>query len=86
MPPVLSTAQRVRLRATVMAITGWLALSACGSQPVTAPSEGPTLLGSEWRLQELHGRPVLNSNVATLSFLQAGRVGGHGACNRFMGV
>jgi heat shock protein HslJ len=87
MPPLHTSAQRlrVRLRATVVAVTGLLALSACGSQPVTAPPEGPTLRGSEWRLQELDGRPVPSSSVATLSFPQAGRVAGHGACNRFMG-
>ena len=87
MPPVLTFAQRlrVRLRATVMACTGLLALGACGSQPVTAPPEGLPLLGTEWRLQDLQGQPVLSSNVPTLSFPRAGRVAGHGSCNQFMG-
>lgn len=52
----------------------------------TPPADPPvSLLGSEWRLQDIGGQAVPAQPAATLAFPQAGQVAGHGACNRFFG-
>ena len=49
-----------------------------------APGAAP-LVGSEWRLEDLGGRGVLDRVQATLAFPEAGRVAGNSSCNRFFG-
>jgi heat shock protein HslJ len=66
-----------------------MALSACASLPgvpgaAGAPAAAP-LVGSEWRLEDLGGRGVIDRLQATLAFPEAGRVTGNGTCNRFFG-
>lgn len=50
------------------------------------PGATPSLVGTEWRLQELGGAPALPGAQATLAFPEAGRVAGFGSCNRFFGT
>ena len=59
-----------------------LSLTAC-ALPGT-PGAAP-LVGSEWRLEDLGGRGVINGAQATLAFPEAGRVAGNSSCNRFFG-
>ena len=59
-----------------------LALTACALPG--APGAAP-LVGSEWRLDDLGGRGVINGSLATLAFPEAGRVAGNSSCNRFFG-
>ncbi len=51
-----------------------------------APGATPSLVGTEWRLQELGGAPALANVQATLAFPEAGRVAGLSSCNRFFGT
>lgn len=70
----------------------WLAvpllatLTAC-AVPRAAPPVTPSapLVGTEWRLEDISGRGVLDRAEATLAFPEAGRVAGQGSCNRFFG-
>ncbi len=59
-----------------------LALSACAMPGAPAPAP---LVGSEWQLEDLGGRGVLDRVPATLAFPEAGRVAGNSSCNRFFG-
>jgi heat shock protein HslJ len=59
-----------------------IALTACTLPG--APGAAP-LVGSEWRLEDLGGRGVLDNAQATLAFPEAGRVAGNSSCNRFFG-
>ncbi|MCO5063890.1 MAG: META domain-containing protein [Rhizobiaceae bacterium] len=43
------------------------------------------LEGSEWRVQELDGKKVVEGVVSTLAFSEGGVVSGSGGCNRFRG-
>jgi heat shock protein HslJ len=61
-------------------------LSACAGAGQPASAAVPSLVGSEWRLQDLGGQPVLPQPAATLGFPQAGQVAGNGSCNRFFGT
>ena len=65
----------------LIAVLGSL-LSACEATPSAPP---PDLAGSHWQLQQIGADAVLPQPVATLGFLQAGQVAGHGSCNRFFG-
>ena len=52
----------------------------------SAPSQqAVNLAGTQWTLEEIDRKPVIENSKATLAFLQAGRVSGNGSCNRFMG-
>lgn len=51
-----------------------------------APGAAPSLVGTEWRLQELGGAPAMPNVQATLAFPEAGRVAGFSSCNRFFGT
>jgi heat shock protein HslJ len=55
------------------------------TSPARASSQAPKLVGSEWRLQDMNGRTVLDGVNATLAFPEVGRVSGSGSCNRFTG-
>ena len=59
-----------------------LASCASGAQP-KAP---PNLLNTEWLLEDLAGRGVLDRIQATLAFPGPNKVAGNGSCNRFMGA
>jgi heat shock protein HslJ len=63
-----------------------LALGGC-AVPADAPlaTAASPLQGSEWRLLDLSGKPVLEQVAATLVFSEPGRVSGSGSCNRFSG-
>ncbi|MGV3728790.1 META domain-containing protein [Hydrogenophaga sp.] len=65
-----------------LAAPALMALSACAMPG--APAAAP-LVGSEWRLEDLGGRGVLDRVTATLAFPEAGRVAGNSSCNRFFG-
>lgn len=69
-------------RLSWFAVPWLLSLTACAlpGAPGTAP-----LVGSEWRLEDLGGRGVLDRVQATLAFPEAGRVAGNSSCNRFFG-
>ncbi len=67
----------------------WLALPVLASLMACAVPAAPAaapLVGSEWLLQDLGGRPVLDKVKATLAFPEAGRVTGSGSCNGFFGT
>ncbi|MCV0439440.1 MAG: META domain-containing protein [Hydrogenophaga sp.] len=66
-----------------LAAPALMALTACAMPGAPAPAP---LVGSEWRLEELGGRGVLDHVQATLAFPEAGRVAGNGSCNRFFGT
>ncbi|WP_332743931.1 META domain-containing protein [Hydrogenophaga sp.] len=59
-----------------------LSLTACA---LPAPPGAAPLVGSEWQLEDLGGRGVLDRVQATLAFPEAGRVAGSSSCNRFFG-
>lgn len=71
--------------------SAWLALplctvlTACAIPAGPAAAPAPSLVGTEWRLEDLGGRGVLDRAQATLAFPEAGRVAGSGSCNRFFG-
>jgi heat shock protein HslJ len=54
----------------------------------SAPSSAGSfsLAGSEWRLADLSGSPVLDDVQATLAFPEPGKIAGNGSCNRFFGT
>jgi heat shock protein HslJ len=54
--------------------------------PAVGTAGGLSLPGSEWLLADLAGAGVLDQVQATLTFLEAGKVGGNGSCNRFFGT
>jgi heat shock protein HslJ len=60
---------------------------AAGKKPAQSASkqQPANLTGTQWTLEEIGGKPVVEHSQATLAFLEAGRVSGHGSCNRFMG-
>ena len=55
-------------------------------RPPDGAAGGVILPGSEWLLVDLAGGGVLDQVQATLTFLEAGKVGGNGSCNRFFGT
>lgn len=60
----------------------FMALTACAMPGTPAPAP---LVGSEWLLEDLGGRGVVDRVQATLAFPEAGRVAGNSSCNRFFG-
>jgi heat shock protein HslJ len=69
-------------RLTWLAVPALMALTACAMPGAPAPAP---LVGSEWQLEDLGGRGVLDRVQATLAFPEAGRVAGNSSCNRFFG-
>jgi heat shock protein HslJ len=49
------------------------------------PKAPPDLQGTEWLLEDLAGRGVVDRVQATLAFPEPNRVAGNGSCNRFFG-
>jgi len=70
---------------TVVEITSIREVKDSG-QPADGTAGGLSLPGSEWLLEDLAGGGVLDQVQATLTFLEAGKVGGNGSCNRFFGT
>lgn len=72
-------------RSPVVWLVGILAvtavLSACGSS-VSAEN----LTGSEWQLEELNGRDVLDDVLVTMMLGEDDELSGTGGCNRFTGI
>jgi heat shock protein HslJ len=54
-------------------------------QPAHAQAAPFSLSGSEWLLEDLGGRGVIDNIQATVTFPEAGKVTGNGSCNRFFG-
>jgi heat shock protein HslJ len=52
---------------------------------LTVPARAETLAGSEWRPTEIRGAPVAPAVEVFVRFEAAGRLQGHGGCNRFFG-
>src|SRR5215471_20527079 len=50
-----------------------------------ASSAAVNLTGTQWSLEDLGGKAVIQNSRATLAFPEAGRVAGNGSCNRFTG-
>jgi len=63
-----------------------LPVEAASPEPVAVAPVTDSLLGTAWRLEDLAGAGVLDRVQATLEFVEAGRTGGLGSCNRFNGV
>jgi len=57
--------------------------SCAGASPQKAP---PNLLKTEWLLEDLAGKGVLDRVQATLAFPGPNKVAGKGSCNRFFGA
>lgn len=66
-------------------VMGALALTSatiCMAQSNTLEND---LIGSAWLAEDIGGRGVIDDARSTLEFVEAGRVAGAGACNRYMG-
>jgi len=62
-------------------------MTACAPTPDTKPAAaapGAALAGSEWKVTEINGQPIVANSTPTITF-EEGRVFGAGSCNRFMG-
>ncbi len=59
-------------------------LASCANAPPQQPT--PNLLHTEWLLEDLAGRGVLDRIQATLAFPGPDKVAGKGSCNRFFGA
>jgi heat shock protein HslJ len=65
-----------------------LSIAACetiGGEPASGAPSAAALVGTEWLLADLAGTGVVGEVRSTLTFPEAGRVAGHGGCNRFGG-
>jgi heat shock protein HslJ len=66
-----------------------LALAACQSAAISGNSgvtlTEPSLTGTQWLLEDLAGRGVLDRLQSTLDFAEPGRVSGRAGCNDFSG-
>ncbi len=69
-----------RRHALAAFLSGVLALAGCA--PVTG-SVPPDLTGSQWLLEDLEGRGVVDRVQSTLEFGERGAAAGNLACNRF---
>ncbi len=81
------------MRTTALLATAALAaaMTACApaepAGPTTrpaAPTAGELLVGPEWTVTEIAGRPKVPDSRVTIQFAD-GRVSGAASCNRFMG-
>jgi heat shock protein HslJ len=69
------------------ALIGAAWLAACASVgKVAAPAPAVDLWGSEWRLEDLDGRAVLDNTQPGLAFPEPDTAAGNGSCNRFFGT
>jgi len=67
----------------ITALLSTLLLSACAAQP--AKEIAPQLLKTEWLLEDLGGKGVVDRAQATLAFPAENKVAGNATCNRFFG-
>ena len=63
-----------------------LVISSIKEVSASAQTSSISLEGSEWRLEDLAGTGVIDNVEATLTFPEAGKVGGRASCNRFFGT
>ena len=72
-----------------LAIIAMLMLAGCQTQAVpfdkAAMSSEATVAGTQWLLEDLAGRGVLDRLQSTLAFAETGRVSGRAGCNGFSG-
>jgi heat shock protein HslJ len=64
-------------------VAGTLLIACAGGAGAAAPPTPTDLVGTEWLLEDLGGRGVLDNAQTTLSFPEAGRIAGSGGCNRY---
>jgi heat shock protein HslJ len=86
-----------RVKVSCLAVAVCFALSGCmgdkkptqaAAPPAAAPSGAVPdrgLAGTEWRLEEMGGQPVIANSRATLNFPNNTSAAGNGSCNRFTG-
>lgn len=74
-----------RARAVAVAALVVAAVSACATRTAAGTGGRVTLAGTEWLLEDLGGRGVVDRAQATLAFVDTGRVAGRATCNRFNG-
>lgn len=67
------------LAITFVPVTGAEATSAMPTTP-------PSLVATVWKLEDVGGTKVLDDTKPTLTFPEAGKIAGHGSCNRFFGT
>ncbi len=71
------------------AIATVLALVGCQAQPIALDGVGipneASVAGTQWLLEDLAGRGVLDRLQSTLRFAETGRVSGRAGCNDFSG-
>lgn len=67
----------------IAALITTLVIASCASQ-TTKPAL-PDLLNTEWLLEDLGGKGVLDRAQATLAFPTNNKVAGNSSCNRFFG-
>jgi len=67
----------------IAALITALLITSCASQ-TTKPAL-PDLLKTEWLLEDLGGKGVLDRAQATLAFAADNKVAGNSSCNRFFG-
>ena len=83
-------ASRVWLAGVGVAVVGLVGCaSGNGSIPTiptpTASSASESLVGPEWSLRSLGGKPVVAGTTLTATFAVEGRVSGSSGCNRYFG-
>ncbi len=64
-------------------VAGALLLACTGGADAAGPATPGDLVGTEWLLEDLAGRGVLDHARTTLGFPEAGRIAGSGGCNRY---
>ena len=57
-----------------------------GSRRAPWHAHAPDLAGTEWLLEDLCGRGVVDGVQSTIAFPEAGKVAGNGGCNRYFGA
>jgi len=70
------------------AVTASAGPAMAGAAPAARPDAAALLVrlqGTEWLLEDIAGRGVIDRLQSTLGFPQAGQLAGSGGCNRFMG-
>jgi len=71
------------VKPTFAALLSSALLASCASGQGKTPV--PDLLKTEWLLEDLGGKGVLDRAQATLAFPEEKKVAGNGSCNRFFG-
>ena len=71
------------IKFAVAALLSTVLFASCASEPAKPPT--PNLLKTEWLLEDLGGKGVVDRAQATLAFPEEDKVAGNGSCNRFFG-